>query len=550
MKRLLLAAASAAVLCLAISVPALAADITVNPGESIQAAIDVAAPGDTVRVAAGAYNESITLKDGVTVQGAGAEITTISGEAGSDPPAAVRAIDVGPSTRIDGFTIVDTYAGIWNQRSSTVITNNIIAGGEGGIANFESSPTIDSNVIVGGSDHNDGINSVRIYSDYAAPTITNNIIVSNGLNGIWSYNCSGTIANNVISNNGNCGIKVHGGSLLITNNTIIGNSSCGISQDDSDSSLITTNNIISGSDVGLYRVIGSPSTNQIDFNDVYGNTSDYLNCSAGANDISAAPDFVAGSYHLRATSPCIDAGTNGASGLPSTDFEGDTRVLDGNGDGSAIVDIGADEYRNLPPTADAGDDQTVEQTSPAGAMVTLDGSGSSDPEGAPLTYAWTWDGGSATGINPTVMLPQGTTTVTLVAHDGMADSAPDTVDITVQDTTAPEISVSVTPRVPWSPNHKMVAITARVTVTDICDPGVDVVLTSITSNEPDDAVDNGDGNTVDDIQGASFGAEDYGFLLRAERAGAGTGRVYTIIYTATDASGNSANGVATVAVPR
>ena len=43
----------------------------VNPGESIQDAIDGAVSGDTVQLAAGTYYERITLKNGVAVIGAG-----------------------------------------------------------------------------------------------------------------------------------------------------------------------------------------------------------------------------------------------------------------------------------------------------------------------------------------------------------------------------------------------------------------------------------------------------------------------------------------------
>jgi len=204
---------------------------------------------------------------------------------------------------------------------------------------------------------------------------------------------------------------------------------------------------------------------------------------------------------------------------------------------------------NTPPVADAGPDQVVEQDSLGGASVTLDGSGSTDDGRIlPLTYTWTWAGGSATGVSPTVTLPMGPTTVTLTVYDGQYSDT-DTVDITVQDTTLPVISVTVSPTILWPPNHKMVDIVATVTVSDICDAAPTVVLTSVTSNEPDDAKGNGDGKTVNDIQGAETGTEDYEFQLRAERAGADDGRVYTVTYTATDASGNSASASATVVVP-
>lgn len=96
---------------------------------------------------------------------------------------------------------------------------------------------------------------------------------------------------------------------------------------------------------------------------------------------------------------------------------------------------------NQSPVADAGSDQTAERTSAAGAEVTLDGSGSYDPDGDPLTYSWNWaGGGSASGVSPTVTMPMGTTTVTLEVSDA-ALSDTDTVDITVEDTTPPAVIV-------------------------------------------------------------------------------------------------------------
>lgn len=95
---------------------------------------------------------------------------------------------------------------------------------------------------------------------------------------------------------------------------------------------------------------------------------------------------------------------------------------------------------NRPPVANAGDDQVVEQAYLGGADVTLDGSGSYDPDGDAITYLWTWDSSSATGVSPVISLPLGTTIITLIVNDGIVDSEPDVAVIEVVDTTAPEVS--------------------------------------------------------------------------------------------------------------
>jgi parallel beta-helix repeat protein len=68
-------------------------------------------------------------------------------------------------------------------------------------------------------------------------------------------------------------------------------------------------------------------------------------------NISADPQFTnsaQGDYHLQVWSPSIDAGYNTAPNLPDTDLDGDPRILDGDGDGTAIIDMGVDEIL-LPP---------------------------------------------------------------------------------------------------------------------------------------------------------------------------------------------------------
>ena len=92
---------------------------------------------------------------------------------------------------------------------------------------------------------------------------------------------------------------------------------------------------------------------------------------------------------------------------------------------------------NRSPTANAGSDQTVE----AYALVTLDGSGSSDPDSDPLTYQWTQIAGTtvtlanATGALPTFFAPRAkrdaVLTFSLIVNDSSANSEPDAVSITI-----------------------------------------------------------------------------------------------------------------------
>jgi hypothetical protein len=203
--------------------------------------------------------------------------------------------------------------------------------------------------------------------------------------------------------------------------------------------------------------------------------------------------------------------------------------------------------------ADAGADVSIECASSSGTQVPLDGTGSS--LGPDITYLWTATGvafDNPTNITPTGIFPLGTTTVTLTVTETdpitqLQTSATDTVDVTIGDTTPPVIALKLSPTTLWPPNHKLVKIKAEVVAVDACDPDPVVTLDSITSNEPDNGT--GDGNTTDDIQGADLGTDDTLFLLRAERQGPCTGRVYTVTYSATDASGNSSPGAAQVTVP-
>jgi len=207
---------------------------------------------------------------------------------------------------------------------------------------------------------------------------------------------------------------------------------------------------------------------------------------------------------------------------------------------------------NHPPVAVASADQTLECTG-QGMRVMLDGSKSSDPDGDALSFVWKNEAGSVVGTTAVVQLTptMGTHTFTLTVTDTGGLSSMATTHVTVRDTTAPSLTVTLSPNALWPPNHRLVQVTATVVASDSCDPNPAVVLLSITSNEPDDGL--GDGDQPNDIQAVGGGAIPFGtdvqsFLLRAGRSGMGTGRIYTVTYMARDASGNQSLASAQVSV--
>ncbi len=205
---------------------------------------------------------------------------------------------------------------------------------------------------------------------------------------------------------------------------------------------------------------------------------------------------------------------------------------------------------NTPSVADAGDEQTVEClcNTEQGTQVTLDGTRSSDADGTPLTYTWTglFHESPAQGATPTVTLDSGCPdeyVITLIVNDGIEDSEPNDVLITVLDTTQPEFEFSVAPTFLWPPSHKMVEITPSWTVSDECDASPEVSLVSIVMSEDDDTI--GDGHTTGDIEIGDDGS----IYVRSERSGPNNSRLYTITYQAVDDSGNVTVRSATVSIP-
>ncbi|MFN8489015.1 MAG: RICIN domain-containing protein [Caldilineaceae bacterium] len=123
---------------------------------------------------------------------------------------------------------------------------------------------------------------------------------------------------------------------------------------------------------------------------------------------------------------------------------------------------------------------------------------------------------------------------------------PSTVSEINIDKTAPTVACSANPNTLWPPNHKLKDISTAVNVNDSLSGVAGFTLLSVTSNEPDNGL--GDGDTANDIQGWSMGTPDAAGQLRAERSGTGNGRIYTLTYQGADVAGNVAACRTTVTV--
>ena len=98
-------------------------------------------------------------------------------------------------------------------------------------------------------------------------------------------------------------------------------------------------------------------------------------------------------------------------------------------------------------------------------------------------------------------------------------------------------SLTATPSVLWPPNHKMIPVSVTVTATGYPSPACQIssIVSSESSTKP---------GQVEWALTGPLSAD-----LRAERAGAGPGRLYTIEVNCTNGPGTSSSGFVTVTVP-
>jgi cysteine-rich repeat protein len=153
---------------------------------------------------------------------------------------------------------------------------------------------------------------------------------------------------------------------------------------------------------------------------------------------------------------------------------------------------------------------------------------------------------------PPGLFPLGTTVVTYTSTDSSGNQASCSSTIKVVDSQPPHPVAEHTVTL-WPPNHEYHRVSlddCDIDVRDACDGQIAACvshakITCVTSDEPDDAPGQGDGNTTYDI----VLVDDRTVKLRAERDGSGDGRVYQIHFEVRDAAGNRGDGVCSVVVP-
>ncbi|MEN6307312.1 MAG: chitobiase/beta-hexosaminidase C-terminal domain-containing protein [Anaerohalosphaeraceae bacterium] len=357
------------------------------------------------------------------------------------------------SAILDGFIITggngtDSYpygGGMYNDQCSPTIYHctfiaNTASDRGGAILNYNSSPVIHDCVFVrnyagmyGGGIFN--------YYESSSPSIMNcdffdNRAASGG--GVYG----GAVVTNCIFNGNSASYR--GGALssistminclLVDNTASYGGAVCDIASIINcvftgnsavqtggaihDASMITNCILWDNTAPIAPQIYADNSANNLNYSDIEGGWT-----GAGTDNINLDPLFVDaanGDFHLRPDSPCLDRGNDAA--VPAevlTDLDGCQRKY-------GRVDIGCYEYTL--PIARAGQDQSVQEWED----IRLDGSGSSDSDGDVLTYRWMLSGKViAANTNPTVSLPAGVHTITLVVSDGVAESEPDEVVVTV-----------------------------------------------------------------------------------------------------------------------
>lgn len=284
--------------------------------ESIQKGVETAQDFDTVLVANGTY--SGTGNFDIKFWGKQINVRSVNGPTACiincDDQGRAFILDWGetPDSVIDGFTIMNgntngTYAyggGVLCQQASATIKNCVFRNNTGGQW--------------GGALH------VRSYSPSGNTKVINCVFIDNS------------------ASLGGGAVSIYSAAPEIINCTFYGNSArdfggaLALGTPDLGTSVV--NSIFWNNSPGTFH--GTPT---VTYSLVPGGYD-------GVGNIDQDPGFVDTSINnlrLLFDSPCIDEGSNDIPGLPGNDIDGKPRYIDGDGNMTVNVDMGAYEYGNI-----------------------------------------------------------------------------------------------------------------------------------------------------------------------------------------------------------
>jgi hypothetical protein len=400
---------------------------TVYPGDAagLQQALDDSAlhiDPDLVRIGAGTYTATaaggFNYSSGeLDIQGDG-PFTTIIKPSGA-PSARAMTISAGGnanSTMSDfGIQLAGANGQTGIQLGSGVASNLRVTGPDTpgssnlgvdlvGHANLENT-TVDLPGEHGGvfsEGAGNDISDCTVRADTAIVSSVNlgltRCLITADFEGVSIGGATANLDNNVIHLGGTAvrGLTAFMGAVVNASNlTVIGDPGAGHGAEaDNTTGGSTTINldstIFSGFSADLYtsQTSGSAVINATYSRVAVADNSAGGSINQGAGVVSSDPVFTGpGDYHQRFDSPLIDAGKPGTPAA-TADLGGATRVVDGDGDSDAVVDMGAFEYQRRAPTAGIiGPD-----SGQPGELLTFT-SRSSDPDpGDTLANAWTFAG--------------------------------------------------------------------------------------------------------------------------------------------------------------
>jgi len=247
---------------------------------TIQAALDAAAPGDVVTVAAGEHAGGAVVRTSLTLQGAGREATIVRGG---------LRVEGGVALTVEDLALVGAGSGtgVGGAGVELSVRRCAVSGFQWGVAVGEGELLLEASRIWG--------NVWGVDLEQANGTVVNNELLNNAKAGLVTrWACRTRILHNTVVGNGFQGDADEGAGGLALG-------AFGREQ--------VSNNLVVGNRFGLSC---QSCDARFDHNGVWGNSEDYAGDAApSGTDLGLDPLFVdpgEQDFGLRADSPCVDAG--------------------------------------------------------------------------------------------------------------------------------------------------------------------------------------------------------------------------------------------------